>query len=293
MRIATLDDGREQIDTIRKAIEAIGFECDVFADESSLIEALRQLSCQMLVLDLRMPRLDRLRWLRRMREELGPRLPVLAIAVSTDDADMIDALSAGADDFMAKPLHMLQFQARVRALIRRCYPNQNETVLNFGPFRFFTLKRTVHLRGEPIILKMREYDLALYLFKNIGRLLTREHLLEAVWNTQLESPTRSLDTHMSRLRTKLELRPANGVLLSAIYGLGYRLEFIDGQSYAISANAPAASRDPARDMASELVQELVAKERKLDLAAPQPPRPAADDLPSGEQAMTHQALSSE
>jgi DNA-binding response OmpR family regulator len=79
----------------------------------------------------------------------------------------------------------------------------------------------------PVDLKNREYELALFLFQNLGRLLSREHLHEAVWGLGIEALSRSLDTHISRLRTKLDLRPANGFLLLAIYGLGYRLEAID------------------------------------------------------------------
>lgn len=109
------------------------------------------------------------------------------------------------------------------------YPAQHETEVVFGAYRFFPNSRTLHVNGEPLELKHREYELALFLFQNMGRLLSRDHLREAVWGQGPEAPSRSLDTHISRLRTKLDLRPNNGFLLSAIYGLGYRLEAIDGE----------------------------------------------------------------
>ena len=84
------------------------------------------------------------------------------------------------------------------------------------------------LHGEPVRLKQREYDLALLLFRNIGRLLPREYLMLTVWGQELETGSRSLDTHVSRLRTRLNLRPANGMILASVYGLGYRLEYIAG-----------------------------------------------------------------
>lgn len=93
---------------------------------------------------------------------------------------------------------------------------------------------TLQVNGVPIELKHREYELALFLFQNLGRLLSREHLREAVWGAGLDAPSRSLDTHVSRLRTKLNLR-SNGFLLSAVYGLGYRLEAMDGESFAPSS----------------------------------------------------------
>jgi DNA-binding response OmpR family regulator len=135
----------------------------------------------------------------------------------------------GADDFMPKPIRVGELSARTRALLRRAYPAQHETEVVFGPYHFFPHSRTLHVDGEPLELKHREYELALFLFQNMGRLLSREHLREAVWGQGPEAPSRSLDTHISRLRTKLDLRPSNGFLLSAIYGLGYRLEAFDGE----------------------------------------------------------------
>jgi DNA-binding response OmpR family regulator len=102
--------------------------------------------------------------------------------------------------------------------------------LVFGPYHFYPPSRVLKVRGVQVELKNREYELALFLFQNVGRLLSREHLHEAVWGLGIEALSRSLDTHVSRLRTKLDLRPANGFLLLAIYGLGYRLETIEADA---------------------------------------------------------------
>lgn len=140
---------------------------------------------------------------------------------------MVEGLNAGADDFMARPIRAGELEARVNALFRRSYPGRQEAEMVFGPYHFYPPSRTLKVRGTPVELKNREYELALFLFQNLGRLLSREHLHEAVWGLGIEALSRSLDTHVSRLRTKLDLRPANGFLLLAIYGLGYRLETID------------------------------------------------------------------
>ena len=85
------------------------------------------------------------------------------------------------------------------------------------------------INGSPIELKSREYDLALFLFRNMGRLLSRDHLRDAIWGHSAEVISRSLDTHISRLRTLLDLRPDNGYMITAVYGIGYRFEAIDPQ----------------------------------------------------------------
>jgi DNA-binding response OmpR family regulator len=167
---------------------------------------------------------------RSIRHELNSRLPILFVTDKRDEADMVEGLNAGADDFMVKPTRAGELEARVNALLRRSYPAQHEMELVFGPYHFYPPSRVLKVRGVQVELKNREYELALFLFQNVGRLLSREHLHEAVWGLGIEALSRSLDTHVSRLRTKLDLRPANGFLLLAIYGLGYRLETIEADA---------------------------------------------------------------
>lgn len=230
MRIAALDDESSQLDLIRHIMEGIGHECHGFEDGKSLLRELRQQSYDLLVLDWTLPDVQGPAIVKWVREELGSRLPILFVTNRRDESDMVEALAAGADDFMVKPIRVGELEARVKALLRRSYPVQHEPEMTFGPYRFLPPSRTLLVNGEPIELKHREYELAVFLFQNLGRLLSREHLREAVWGAGTEAPSRSLDTHVSRLRTKLDLRPANGYLLSAIYGLGYRLESIDADS---------------------------------------------------------------
>lgn len=231
MRIAALDDEPSQLELIRHTMEGLGHECHGYADGRSLLRALRLESFDLLVLDWALPDLPGPAVLKVIREEMLSRLPVLFVTNHREESDMVEALVAGADDFMVKPIRVGELSARVQALLRRAYPTQHETEVIFGPYHFHPHSRTLHVRGEPVELKHREYELALFLFQNMGRLLSREHLREAVWGQGPDAPSRSLDTHISRLRTKLDLRPNNGFLLSAIYGLGYRLEAIDGDAF--------------------------------------------------------------
>ncbi|MDM0007727.1 response regulator transcription factor [Variovorax sp. J22G73] len=230
MRIAVLDDSPDQLALIRKAMVGLGHECHLYKEGRTLLHALRRQTFDFLILDWGLPDMSGPMLVKKLRVDLKNRLPVLLVTDFYDESDMVAALNAGADDFMAKPLRSGELEARVNALLRRTYPARHEAELVFGPYHFFPPSRVLKVRGKAVELKNREYELALFLFQNIGRLLSRAHLHEAVWGQGVEVLSRSLDTHISRLRTKLDLRPDNGFLLLAIYGLGYRLEAIDENS---------------------------------------------------------------
>lgn len=227
MRIAALDDEASQIELIRHTMESIGHECHGFAEGKLLLRDLRQQTYDLLILDWSLPDVQGPRVVHWIREELNSRLPILFVTNRREEQDMVEGLAAGADDFMVKPIRVAELQARVRALLRRSYPTRHDAELVFGAYRFTPATRGLQINGLPVDLSHREYELALFLFQNLGRLLSREHLREAVWGVGIETPSRSLDTHISRLRVKLDLLPANGFLLSAVYRLGYRLEAID------------------------------------------------------------------
>jgi DNA-binding response OmpR family regulator len=241
MRIAVLDDEPCQLELIRYTMKDIGCECHGFTEGKALLRQLRQQSYDLLILDWRLPDVPGPRVARWIREDLRSPMPILLVTNRHEEQDLVEGLSAGADDFMVKPVRVAELQARVRALLRRSCPAPHRIDLNFGDYRFFTTTRTLRLRGQPIDLSHREYELAFFLFQNIGRLLSREHLREAIWGEVGETNSRTLDTHISRLRVKLELTPANGFLLSAAYGLGYRLECIDADALDPLAALPAAS----------------------------------------------------
>ncbi|RZL45298.1 MAG: response regulator transcription factor [Variovorax sp.] len=230
MRIAALDDESCQLELIQHTMAGVGHECHGFEDSRSLLRELRQQSFDLLILDWSLPDVQGPQVVKWIRQDLNSRLPILFVTNRREEADMVEGLTAGADDFMVKPIRVAELEARVKALLRRAYPSQHEAELVFGPYHLFPHSRTLQVNGKLVELKHREYELALFLFQNLGRLLSREHLREAVWGLGAETPSRSLDTHISRLRTKLDLRPANGFLLSAIYGLGYRLEAIEADS---------------------------------------------------------------
>jgi DNA-binding response OmpR family regulator len=246
MRIAALDDEPLQLELIKRTMVSIGHECHTFDHGATLLRELRKETFDLLILDWQLPDIsgpDVVRW---VRANLDRRVPILFVTNRREERDIVEGLAAGADDFMVKPIRIGELAARVRALLRRIYASQGDTELVFGRYRFLIGMPILEMDGKPVDLKHREYELALFLFQNMGRLLSREHLREAVWGHGAEIPSRSLDTHISRLRNKLELRPANGYLLTAIYGLGYRFETMaaaSGKDETKPENHPAARID--------------------------------------------------
>lgn len=192
------------------------------------MHALRRESFDLLVLDWQLPKVTGIEVVQWVRAHLDHRVPILMLTSRATERDIVEGLSAGADDYMIKPIRVGELVARARALLRRCYSEvERETVFEIGPHRFDLVARQVSLDGMPVELKRLEFDLAVFLFRNIGRLVSRGHLVDAVWGQTVDVGSRSLDTHVSRLRTKLELRPQRGFRLSSVYNHGYRLETID------------------------------------------------------------------
>ena len=226
MRLAALDDDVSQLDLIQRSVKAIGYECQLFERGQALMRELRRDSFDLLIVDWQLPDIagpDVVRWVRANHEHP---VPILFLTNRSEERDIVEGLGCGADDYMTKPIRVHELMARVKALIRRSYPQQDNALLRFGGYCIDLAARTIAFEGRPIELKQKEFELARCLFANLGRLLSRAYLAETVWGRAVEVPSRSLDTHVSSLRAKLGLRPARGYRLSAVYGQGYRLEAV-------------------------------------------------------------------
>ena len=225
MKIAVLEQDRPQADLICQVLSAAGHNCQSFDSARDLLAQLRKDSADMLVMDWNVPDMDGAEVLRRAKEKLASQAPTMFLVGNNAEDDIIAGVNAGADDYLIKPLRRGELVSRVSALLRRAYPSQNNAEqLQFGPYTFETRPGRLLKDGSVIDVTQKEFSLALLFFRNIGRPLSRAYIHESVWVRENDVPSRTMDTHVSRVRNKLHLRPENGFRLVPVYSYGYRLE---------------------------------------------------------------------
>jgi DNA-binding response OmpR family regulator len=238
MRIALLEDEPEQSQHVQDVICESGHFCDAFETGQAFLSSVLHNNYDLLVLDWQIPDMTGLEVLKNVRVQINWPVPVLFLTQRDSEADIVCALDAGADDYLAKPARAAELIARINALSRRSQFAQNVTQLCFGPFVVNTQYRSVELHGEALTLTDKDYELILFLFQNQGRLLTRDALLERVWGFNRNINTRTVDTHISRLRRRLGLNPDNGFRIKTIYQRGYRLEALSQQALGYKTSEP-------------------------------------------------------
>ncbi len=225
MRIAVLDHDRGQADLVSQVLSGAGHSCQTFDNAKDLLGQLRKDGTDLLIMDWQVPDLPGNEVLRRAKEKLAANTPTMFLAGGSAEDDIVAGMSSGADDYLVKPLRRGELMLRVSALLRRAYPSQNGSEqLQFGPYVFETRPGRLLMDGKPIDVTHKEFYLALLFFRNIGRPLSRAFIHESVWVRETAVPSRTMDTHVSRVRNKLQLRPENGFRLVPVYSYGYRLE---------------------------------------------------------------------
>ena len=225
MRIAVLDNDRSQADLICQVLTGAGHTCQAFDNGKEMLDALKKDSADMLILDWHVNDLTGADVLKRAKEKLAAHAPTMFLTDNSGEDDIVAGVGAGADDYMIKPLRRGELLARVQALLRRAYPSQNGAEqLQFGAIRVRNAARAPAEDGSVIDVTHKEFYLALLFFRNIGRPLSRAYIHEAVWIRETAVPSRTMDTHVSRVRNKLQLKPENGFRLVPVYSYGYRLE---------------------------------------------------------------------
>ena len=241
MRVAILDDDRTALQVLEQSLLGSGpwmdtIEISTFNRGEALMKALQRESFDALVVDLQLPGVggdDILAW---VRTNLPANVVVIVVTSVVSESMSALMLSSGADDYLTKPFSGADLLARLQRLLSRgadILTNVTQQNLSNGQFELlgFEFNRAGGLitwQGELAQCSLREFDLAVYLFRNVGRPLRRDDVYEAVYHRRLMSASRSLDALVHRLRTKLKLNGERGLVLSSIYGFGFRLDADDG-----------------------------------------------------------------
>ncbi|HTH12186.1 MAG TPA: response regulator transcription factor [Acidovorax sp.] len=223
MRIALLQSRPAAAECMLDALGTAGFVCRLFVDTPSLAKSLRTDTFDVLIVDwtatgLR-PRTDI-----KTLCTLARGAPTLIVAHQYRESQLVSALTQGADSYMVNPYRSMELVSRVHALTRRAYPQSQQTLKTFEQYDFLDDRAVVVVAGSPVELTPREYELALFLFRNQRRVFSRAHIIEMVWRRATPAQSRSLDSTSSRLRNQLWLDGRYGFTLKSVYGIGYRLE---------------------------------------------------------------------
>lgn len=225
LRVALLEDDFYQREPLRSLLQKAGMQVSCFGTAGDFLRDLRENSFDCFLLDWNLPDISGYEVLIRLRSSLGIDKPVILITGREAEDDVFRGFAAGADDYVVKPVRKLDILARIGAVTRRMPDVRGGTaLLQMPPYAFDLRRNSVTLRGRDICLPGKEFDLAVFLFRNIDRIVVRSHLLACVWGLHADVQTRSLDTYMCNLRKRLVLCPENGYRLRSMYGIGYRLE---------------------------------------------------------------------
>lgn len=227
MNFAVIEDSRSQAEVLKALLKSEGYQVEVFADGQSFLDVLATRSFDFYVVDWVLPDIGGDVLVGKIRERYGWDVPIVVCTARTEEEHASDILRLGADDYVPKPVRYMEFLARVDALLRRRRA-KNPDLVRIGSIELDAEGRRVRLAGQEVDLTQREFDLAAVFLKNIGRVLPREELLAAVWAREADVDTRTVDTHASRLRKKLGLSGESGLMLTSVYGQGYRLDTVSG-----------------------------------------------------------------
>ena len=226
MRIAYLEDDPDQANLVTAWMKEAGYQFQHFDRGGKFVNRISKDSFDCIILDWEIPDLSGLEVLTWIRNNYDSNIPVIFVTQRQEEEDIIEALEAGADDYLVKPIRQGEFMARLKALYRRSadFGAKDDLPQETAPYEFNKSTETISNDGQAIKLTKKEYDLALFLFKNIGRVISRDHIMESVWGKYSDLNTRTVDTHVSRIRSKLNIAEENGWRLTSIYMHGYRLD---------------------------------------------------------------------
>ena len=225
-KILIVEDDRNLLSTLKYNLQKEGYNTVTAADGAEALDIARREKPDLILLDLMLPKLSGFEVCRILRQEMT--VPILMLTAKTEEVDKIVGLEIGADDYMTKPFSMRELLARLGAMLRRADMSQPPPAgaesLKIGDLEIDSSRHQALLRGQPLELTPKEFELLLFLARNKGLVFSREQLLDKVWGYDYAGETRTVDVHIRWLRQKIEIDPAHPRILLTVRGAGYKLE---------------------------------------------------------------------
>ena len=222
-RVLLIEDEDTYRETLGYLLRKEGFDVVEAADGTIGLAEFERGGADIVLLDLMMPGLPGTEVCRRLRARSS--VPVIMVKARDDEIDKVVGLELGADDYVTKPFSHRELVARIRAVLRRGQDFELEPdVLEVDDVRMDVERHEVWVRGEPVKLALKEFELLEILLRNAGRVMTRGQLIDRIWGADYVGDTKTLDVHVKRLRAKVETDPAEPQLLVTVRGLGYKFE---------------------------------------------------------------------
>jgi two-component system, OmpR family, response regulator RegX3 len=223
-RILLVEDEIALSDPLSFLLEREGYEVEVAVDGPAAIASFDQNGADLVLLDLMLPGLPGTEGCREIRTRST--VPIIMVTAKDSEIDIVVGLELGADDYITKPYSTRELLARIRAVLRRRLEVEDfdEAVLEGGRVRMDVDRHTVEVDGTAVPMPLKEVELLELLMRNPGRVLTRGQLIDRVWGSDYFGDTKTLDVHIKRIRSKIEVQPSEPVQLVTVRGLGYRFE---------------------------------------------------------------------
>jgi len=228
VKVLLVEDEDSFIEALQLGLAKEGFDVTVARDGAEALDLFAETSPDLILLDMMLPKISGIDVCRNIRSHSD--VPIIMVTAKSEEIDTVVALEVGADDYVTKPYRMRELVARMRAVLRRA-PNgadeasdDDEAPEERGGIRLEPETRRAYVRGDEIHLRRKEFELLRVLMENSGRVLTRDVLIDRVWGSDYVGDTKTLDVHIKRLRTQIEVEPSAPVLITTIRGVGYRFD---------------------------------------------------------------------
>jgi DNA-binding response OmpR family regulator len=224
MKVLVVDDEPVVVEVVERYLLRDGYQVETARDGEEALTILQRSRPDLVILDLMLPRIDGLEVCRRLRS--WAQVPVIMLTARGEELDRIVGLEIGADDYLAKPFSPRELVARVKAVLRRAGTpaRRDGELLDFGDLIIDGPGRTVAVSGRPVELTAKEFDLLLFLARACGRVVTRDELINEVWDYEYAGDMATVTVHIRRLRSKVERDPARPAHIKTVWGVGYKFD---------------------------------------------------------------------